>query len=103
MPTNEVTDWSNMSGIRPHYGRAARHRHDMGIRINGTMTDTLIEGAFYVWTRREFDTILGEQESSICARYWNVHRDGNVDPEDDAHDEFIHQVSGPSGLVLINQ
>ncbi|KAF8544500.1 Six-hairpin glycosidase-like protein [Trichophaea hybrida] len=49
------------------------------------------EGAFYVWTRKELDAILGAQESSICARYWNVHRDGNVDPEDDVHDEFIHQ------------
>ncbi|KAI5852280.1 hypothetical protein BZA05DRAFT_397412 [Tricharina praecox] len=49
------------------------------------------EGAFYVWTRREFDVILDAQESSVCARYWSVHRGGNVDPEDDAHDEFIHQ------------
>ncbi|RPB15548.1 hypothetical protein P167DRAFT_603079 [Morchella conica CCBAS932] len=49
------------------------------------------EGAFYVWTRKEFDTILGEQEASICAKYWNVHRDGNVDPEQDPHDEFIAQ------------
>ncbi|CUS11312.1 unnamed protein product [Tuber aestivum] len=49
------------------------------------------EGAFYVWTRKEFDVILGEQEASICARYWNVHRDGNVDPANDPHDEFIAQ------------
>lgn len=49
------------------------------------------EGAFYVWTRKEFDSILGSEEASICARYWNVHRDGNVDPADDTHDEFIHQ------------
>jgi uncharacterized protein YyaL (SSP411 family) len=49
------------------------------------------EGAFYVWTRRELENILGAQEASICAKYWNVQRDGNVDPEDDAHDEFIHQ------------
>lgn len=49
------------------------------------------EGAFYVWTRKEFDMILGEQEASICARYWNVHRDGNVDPAQDPHDEFIAQ------------
>lgn len=35
--------------------------------------------------------ILGEQEASICARYWNVHRDGNVDPAQDPHDEFIAQ------------
>lgn len=50
-----------------------------------------IEGAFYVWTRKEFDMILGEQEASVCARYWNVHRDGNVDPAQDPHDEFIAQ------------
>ncbi|RPA99950.1 hypothetical protein L873DRAFT_1681898 [Choiromyces venosus 120613-1] len=49
------------------------------------------EGAFYVWTRKEFDVILGDQEASICARYWNVHRDGNVDPAHDPHDEFIAQ------------
>ncbi|KAI5819034.1 hypothetical protein BZA77DRAFT_276632 [Pyronema omphalodes] len=49
------------------------------------------EGAFYVWTRREFDIILGEQESSICAAYWNVHSDGNVATEDDQHDEFLDQ------------
>lgn len=53
------------------------------------------EGAFYVWTRKEFDVILGEQDASICARYWNVHRDGNVDPAHDPHDEFIAQV-GPA-------
>ncbi|CAZ83849.1 unnamed protein product, partial [Tuber melanosporum] len=49
------------------------------------------EGAFYVWTRKEFDVMLGEQDASICARYWNVHRDGNVDPANDPHDEFIAQ------------
>jgi len=58
------------------------------------------EGAFYVWTRKEFDVILGEQEASICARYWNVHRDGNVDPANDPHDEFIAQVGLLFGGVL---
>ncbi len=49
------------------------------------------EGAFYVWTRKEFDSILGEQEAEVCARFWNVHRHGNVAPENDAHDEFMSQ------------
>jgi uncharacterized protein YyaL (SSP411 family) len=34
---------------------------------------------------------LGEQGSSICAAYWNVHSDGNVATEDDQHDEFLDQ------------
>lgn len=62
------------------------------------------EGAFYVWTRKEFDSILGEQEAEICARFWNVQRHGNVAPENDAHDEFMSQnvlavVSTPSQLA----
>jgi uncharacterized protein YyaL (SSP411 family) len=63
------------------------------------------EGAFYVWTRKELDAILGAQESSVCSRYWNVHRDGNVDPEDDAHDEFIHQnvISVVTSIAQLSQ
>jgi uncharacterized protein YyaL (SSP411 family) len=49
------------------------------------------EGAFYVWTRKEFDNILGEREAEVCAKFWNVNRYGNVAPENDAHDEFINQ------------
>ncbi|KAI5800275.1 hypothetical protein DFH27DRAFT_482843 [Peziza echinospora] len=49
------------------------------------------EGAFYVWTRKEFDTILGEQDAAICAKYWGVQDHGNVDPEHDPHDDFINQ------------
>ncbi|KAI9716908.1 MAG: hypothetical protein M1812_005057 [Candelaria pacifica] len=49
------------------------------------------EGAFYVWTRKEFSTILGERDAEVCAKYWDVRRHGNVSPENDAHDEFIHQ------------
>ncbi|KAI9752956.1 MAG: hypothetical protein M4579_005387 [Chaenotheca gracillima] len=62
------------------------------------------EGAFYVWTRKEFDTILGERGAEICARFWNVQRHGNVAPENDAHDEFMNQnvlaaVTTPSQLA----
>ncbi|KAH0542613.1 hypothetical protein FGG08_003021 [Glutinoglossum americanum] len=49
------------------------------------------EGAFYVWTRKEFDNILNEREAEVCAKLWNVNRYGNVAPENDAHDEFINQ------------
>ena len=62
------------------------------------------EGAFYVWTRKEFDTVLGEREAEVCAKFWNVKRHGNVASENDAHDEFINQnvlavVSTPAQLA----
>ncbi|GME27856.1 uncharacterized protein LTHEOB_6175 [Neofusicoccum parvum] len=49
------------------------------------------EGAFYVWTRKEFQTILGERDAEVCAKYYNVRENGNVSPEHDAHDELINQ------------
>ncbi|EON61623.1 hypothetical protein W97_00838 [Coniosporium apollinis CBS 100218] len=49
------------------------------------------EGAFYVWTLKEFQSILGEQDAEICARYWDVRDSGNVSPEHDAHDELTNQ------------
>ncbi|KAH7046625.1 Six-hairpin glycosidase-like protein [Macrophomina phaseolina] len=49
------------------------------------------EGAFYVWTRKEFKSILGEKDAELCARYYNVRENGNVSPEHDAHDELINQ------------
>ncbi|EKG11113.1 protein of unknown function DUF255 [Macrophomina phaseolina MS6] len=49
------------------------------------------EGAFYVWTRKEFKSILGEKDAEVCARYYNVRENGNVSPEHDAHDELINQ------------
>jgi len=36
--------------------------------------------------------VLGEQDAEICAKYWNVRGRGNVDPELDAHDDFMLQV-----------
>jgi uncharacterized protein YyaL (SSP411 family) len=49
------------------------------------------EGAFYVWTLREFYEILGERDAEICAKYFGVEENGNVSPEHDAHDELINQ------------
>ena len=49
------------------------------------------EGAFYVWTFKEFQDVLGDRDADILARYYNVQDEGNVDPEHDAHDELINQ------------
>ncbi|CAI6329273.1 unnamed protein product [Periconia digitata] len=49
------------------------------------------EGAFYVWTFKEFQTVLGERDADILARHYNVKDEGNVSPEHDAHDELINQ------------
>ncbi len=62
------------------------------------------EGAFYVWTKREFEHVLGPQAEPILSAFFNVSEHGNVEPENDAHDEFIDQnvlaiVSAPSTLA----
>lgn len=54
------------------------------------------EGAYYTWTRREFDQVVGEgasddHASSVAAAYWNVLEDGNVSQDQDPFDEFINQ------------
>ncbi|KAF2085745.1 hypothetical protein K490DRAFT_45722 [Saccharata proteae CBS 121410] len=49
------------------------------------------EGAFYVWTLKEFQQVLGERDAEILAKYYNVQENGNVSPEHDAHDELINQ------------
>ncbi|RBQ73265.1 hypothetical protein FVER14953_03942 [Fusarium verticillioides] len=52
------------------------------------------EGAYYVWTRREFDSVLDEIDSHmspILAAYWNVNQDGNVEEKNDPNDDFIDQ------------
>lgn len=56
------------------------------------------EGAYYLWTRREFDQVVGddanddgEHASLVAAAHWNVLEHGNVPREQDPHDEFINQ------------
>lgn len=49
------------------------------------------EGAFYVWTLKEFKQVLGPRDAGVCARHWGVLPDGNVAPENDPHDEFMNQ------------
>ncbi|KAF4587142.1 DUF255 domain protein [Ophiocordyceps camponoti-floridani] len=52
------------------------------------------EGAFYLWTRREFDSVLDVVDpniSPVAAMYWNVEENGNVDENHDLNDEFANQ------------
>ncbi len=45
------------------------------------------EGAFYVWTEAEIDTLLGEKSRAFKAHY-HVLPNGNTPPEADPHNEF---------------
>lgn len=47
------------------------------------------EGAFYVWTRDEFNEVLSENEAMVCAKYWGVRPEGNVDRRFDHQGELI--------------
>ncbi|TVY41754.1 Spermatogenesis-associated protein [Lachnellula subtilissima] len=49
------------------------------------------EGAYYVWTKREFENVLGPHAEPILSAFFNVSGHGNVKPENDPHDEFIDQ------------
>jgi uncharacterized protein YyaL (SSP411 family) len=49
------------------------------------------EGAFYVWTLRELQHVLGEKDAGVCAKHWGVQSHGNVAPQNDPHDELMNQ------------
>lgn len=49
------------------------------------------EGAFYVWTLKELQQILGQRDAEVCARHWGVLSDGNVARGNDPHDEFMNR------------
>ncbi|KAF7899693.1 hypothetical protein EAF00_004029 [Botryotinia globosa] len=62
------------------------------------------EGAYYVWTKREFENILGSERGLILSAFFNVTSHGNVAQENDPHDEFMDQnvlaiSSTPSALA----
>jgi uncharacterized protein YyaL (SSP411 family) len=39
------------------------------------------EGAFYVWATNEFQSVLGDRDGDVLAKYYNVQENGNVQPE----------------------
>ncbi|KAJ5491184.1 hypothetical protein N7539_002751 [Penicillium diatomitis] len=49
------------------------------------------EGAFYVWSLKELNQVLGSRDAPVCARHWGMLPDGNVAAEYDPHDEFMNQ------------
>ena len=49
------------------------------------------EGAYYVWTMKEFRNVLGDRNAEVCAQFYGASSDGNVKPDNDPHDEFISQ------------
>lgn len=49
------------------------------------------EGAYYVWTIKELETILGEKDAAIVAAHYGVKVDGNVPAKHDVHDELLNQ------------
>ncbi|KFZ06969.1 hypothetical protein V501_06900, partial [Pseudogymnoascus sp. VKM F-4519 (FW-2642)] len=63
------------------------------------------EGAYYVWTARELETLLPSGGAAeIVSAFFGVSPDGNVAPSHDVHDEFINQnvlriASTPSQLA----
>lgn len=50
------------------------------------------EGAFYVWTASEFRTTIDDPTAaSICAAYWNIRDNGNIDRRADVQGELVGQ------------
>lgn len=49
------------------------------------------EGAFYVWTTKELQQILGKRDAEIVGKFYGVKENGNVAPEHDAHNELLDQ------------
>ncbi len=49
------------------------------------------EGAFYVWTSKRLQQILGGRDADVVARHFGVKSDGNVPIAHDTHDEFVNQ------------
>jgi len=47
------------------------------------------EGAFYVWTIDDLNEVLGENEANVCAKYWGVRPEGNVDRRFDHQGELV--------------
>ncbi|RDA95294.1 hypothetical protein CP533_3490 [Ophiocordyceps camponoti-saundersi (nom. inval.)] len=52
------------------------------------------EGAYYLWTKREFDSVLHAVDrriSPVAAMHWDVQEHGNVDERHDPNEDFINQ------------
>lgn len=46
------------------------------------------EGAFYVWTTRELETVLGAENAALFGYFYGAEPQGNAPPQGDPHGEF---------------
>lgn len=54
------------------------------------------EGAFYTWTKEEFDAVVGEEDAELVGSYFGVKAEGNVSAKNDKHGALTRMVSkGP--------
>ncbi len=73
--------------------------HSAGGFYSGEAADSLYrkgdsekrEGAYYVWTQKEFESVVGSVAGPILSTFFNVKEDGNVGKAHDIHDEFLNQ------------
>ncbi|KAG7108102.1 Spermatogenesis-associated protein 20 like [Verticillium longisporum] len=86
----ELADYFSSPPMRlPGGGFASSEAADSYYRRGDT---DVREGAFHLWTRKEFDAVIGdEHEATIAATYWNILEHGNVEPDQDPNDEFMNQ------------
>ena len=87
----EVAEYITSAPIAlPSGGFASSEAADSSVKRGG---DDLREGAFYLWTRREFDSVVADSDrhiSQVVAAHWDVREDGNVDEDHDPNDDFIN-------------
>jgi uncharacterized protein YyaL (SSP411 family) len=58
----------------------------------GSSQDEKREGAYYVWTLKELQSVIGsERDGNIVARHYGVTSHGNIPYENDPHDELMGQ------------
>lgn len=76
--------------LRPDGGFASSEAADSYYRKGDTQ---MREGAYYLWTRREFDEVFKDSPNmgALAAAHWNVLGHGNVEREQDPNDEFLNQ------------
>lgn len=56
------------------------------------LTMSLLEGAFCVWEAGELVDILGDDAAALFSYRYGVKEQGNVDPEQDPHNELEKKV-----------
>lgn len=59
-----------------------------------------IEGAFYLWTKEQFDETVGE-DADLVGYFLGVQDDGNVPARHDAHGEMTGKVSSSLAVLTM--